>query len=154
MTIKKAKDVFPPDGSPLEVMRLDEGGVSITLLPRITRALADLRPGVATLVRPFLSTYYQPRLVLPGVRPKCWSRRTARLKRARQSTRRRQDHIEPRLDHAGQIHRRQRTTPMFGKVWSFANQLCYCRLLLWSEPWFRSSRYAVAEPGDAFGVVA
>src|SRR6202035_1238089 len=50
--------------------------------------------------------------------------------------------------------RRQRTTPMFGKVWSFANQLCYCRLLLWREPWFRSSCYAVAEPGDSFGVVA
>ncbi len=48
--------------------------------------------------------------------------------------------------------RRQRTTP--SKVWSFANQLCYGRLLLWREPWFRSSCYAVAEPGNSFGVVA
>ena len=65
-----------------------------------------------------------------------------------------QGHIEPRLDHAGQIHPAPANHAIYGKVWSFANQLCYCRVLLWSEPWFRSSCYAVAEPGNSFGVVA
>ena len=65
-----------------------------------------------------------------------------------------QGYIEPGFDHAGQIHPAPANHAIYGKVWSFANQLCYRRLLLWSEPWFRSSCYAVAEPGDSFAVVA
>jgi hypothetical protein len=65
-----------------------------------------------------------------------------------------QGHIEPRLDHAGQIQPAPAHHAIRGKVWSFANQLCYRSLLLWGEPGFRSGCYAVAEPGDPFGVVA
>jgi hypothetical protein len=65
-----------------------------------------------------------------------------------------QGDIELGFDHAGQIHPAPANHAIYGKVWSFANQLCYRRLLLGSEPWFRSSCYAVAEPGDSFGVVA
>jgi hypothetical protein len=37
-----------------------------------------------------------------------------------------QDHIEPRLDHAGQIHPAPAPHAINGTVWSFVNQLCSC----------------------------
>jgi hypothetical protein len=62
-----------------------------------------------------------------------------------------QGHIKPRLDHTGQIHPAPAQDAIHGTVWPFANQLRYCRLPMWSEPWFRSSGHAVAEPDDGFG---
>ncbi len=65
-----------------------------------------------------------------------------------------QCHIEPRLDHAGQIHPAPAYHTILGEVWSFANQLCYCLLLLWSEPWFGPGRGAIGQPSNAFDIVA
>ncbi len=59
--------------------------------------------------------------------------------------------VEPRLDHAAQIYPKPAHRAIHGTVSPFANQLRSCRLPMWSEPWFRSSCRAVAEPGDAFG---
>jgi hypothetical protein len=44
--------------------------------------------------------------------------------------------------------RRQRTPPSTARFEPL--QLRYCRLAMWSEPWFRPSGHAVAKPGDAF----
>src|ERR1700736_1827741 len=63
-----------------------------------------------------------------------------------------QGHFEPRLDHVGQIHPAPAHHTILGAVWSFANQLCYCRLLLRSEPWFGTGRDAI--PSNPLGVVA
>jgi hypothetical protein len=48
-----------------------------------------------------------------------------------------QGHIEPRLDHVGEIHPPPAHHTILRKVWSFANQLCDCRLLLGSDYDFR-----------------
>src|ERR1700730_7684177 len=65
-----------------------------------------------------------------------------------------QGHFEPRLDQVGQIHPAPAHHTILGEVWSFANQLCYCHLLLRSEPWFGAGRGAIGQPTNAFGIVA
>ena len=62
--------------------------------------------------------------------------------------------VEPRLDHAAQIDPEPAHRASHSTVSPLRTSYAHCRLPMWSEPWFRSSGHAVAEPGDAFGPAA